>query len=324
MLSPEIGPIVDLVNAAGEDAPSIWEQDVSDRRAGYHALVAGAQPGPDVAKVTRYAVEGPHGPITLRAYQSTMDPPLGIIVFFHGGGWVIGDLETHDHVCRELTVKSDALVISVDYRLAPETPFPGAVDDSWAALQWIAKNRGGLSGDLRAPLAVCGDSAGGNLAAVMALFARDAGIDLAAQLLVYPAVDSRLNGEGSLVENGHGYVLTQETMLWFRNNYLGTGSPNELISDERLHDWRASPLLAESHAGVAPAHVITAEFDPLRDEGAAYVAALRNAGVDVAHTDYPGMVHIFFQLSPIVPTATTAVNEIADAARQAFGADQPH
>ncbi len=323
VVSPEIQPIVDLVNAAAVDAPSIWDQSVADRRDGYHALVAAVQPGPEVAKVTHYAIDGPDGTVTMRCYQSTMDPPLGIIVFFHGGGWVIGDLDTHDHVCRELTVKSDALVISVDYRLAPETPFPGAVVDSWAALQWIAQNRGGLSGDLRAPIAVCGDSAGGNLAAVMALLARDTGLDLAAQLLVYPAVDSRMNGSGSLVENGEGYVLTRETMLWFRNNYLGTGVRNELIADQRLHDWRASPLLAESLAGVAPAHIITAEFDPLRDEGTAYANALRSAGVDVAHTDYPGMVHIFFQLSPIVPMATTAINEIAAASREAFIVDTP-
>ncbi len=320
-VSPEIQPIVDLVNDAAADAPPVWDQPVAERRAAYHALIAAVQPGPEVAKVTNYTVDGPGGPIALRSYQSTMDPPLGIIVFFHGGGWVIGDLDSHDHVCRELTVKSDALVVSVDYRLAPETKFPGAVNDSWAALRWIAENRGGLTGDLQTPIAVCGDSAGGNLAAVMALIARDEGLELASQLLVYPAVDSRMNGQGSLIENGEGYVLTRETMLWFRSNYLGSGERDEQIPDARLADWRASPLLAESLAGVAPAHVITAEFDPLRDEGLAYVDALRSAGVETVHNDYDGMVHIFFQLSPIVPSATTAINEVAAAARESFVSD---
>ncbi len=311
-LSPEIQPIVDAVNAAAADAPSVWESTPEERRAGYQALVAGVPPGPELAKVRGLAAAGPNGLVMMRSYRADAETVNGIIVFFHGGGWVIGDLETHDHVCRELADKSGALVIAVDYRLAPEHRFPAAVTDSWAALQWIDQNRGGLTGDLQAPIAVCGDSAGGNLAAVMALMARDAEMELVAQLLVYPAVDMRLEGTGSMVENGEGYVLTSDTMQWFRANYL---SSDEKEAEQQLIDWRASPILADSLAGVAPALVITGEFDPLRDEGAAYAAALKDAGVEVTHTDYAGMVHIFFQLSPMVPTSTAAVAEVADAAR---------
>ncbi len=309
-LDPTIQPIVDLVNAAAAEAPPIEDQTVAERREAYHGLVAAAGVGPELASVADADADG----VPVRIYRD--GDTRGVLVFYHGGGWVIGDLDTHDEVCRQLAKQSGATVVAVDYRLGPEAVFPAAVDDSWTALQWVAAQRESLTGDPDAKVAVSGDSAGGNLSAVMALMARDAGLPLAAQLLVYPATDMRMTESKSLDENGEGYVLTKDTMLWFRANYIAAGAAE--LEDEKLSDWRASPSLADSHAGLAPALVITAEFDPLRDEGAAYAETLRNAGVEVTHTNYDGMVHIFFQLGPIVPKGAEAVAQVAAAAKAAL------
>ncbi len=319
-LDADMQAIVDLVNGAAADAPSIWDQTVADRREGYQALVMAVPPGPEMASVTDASFDGPGGPVLTRIYRPTAveggDPGgQGVIVFYHGGGWVIGDLDTHDEVCRQLASQSGAAVVSVDYRMGPEARFPAAIDDSWAAFEWVVANRAGICGDADAKVCVSGDSAGGNLAAVVALMARDAGIDLAAQLLVYPATDMTQQGHASLVENAEGYVLTMETMRWFRAHYL---SEDDDEAATQATDWRGSPLLSESLAGVAPALVITAQFDPLRDEGTAYANALAAAGVEVTHTNYEGVVHIFFQLGPIVEKAAAAVAEVATAAARAL------
>ena len=196
--------------------------------------------------------------------------------------------------------------MSVDYALAPEQPFPAGIEDSWAALQHIAANRARYGGRDDAKVVVGGDSAGGNISAVMALKARDAGLDLAAQLLVYPAVRSD-DDSPSMTDNGEGYVLTRETMDWFSAQY----QPDPA-------DVRASPIRAESHVGLAPALVITAEFDPLRDQGAEYAKVLADAGVPTEYTNYDGMVHIFFQLGPIVDQGKAAVTQVAEAAKRAL------
>ena len=266
-------------------------------------MVAG--PGPELDQVTDRTIPGPAGGIPVRLYRN--DGARGVIVFFHGGGHTIGGLDTHDQVCRQLAAQSGATVVAVDYRLAPEHPFPAGLDDAWAALRWADEHRSELGGGADARLVVGGDSAGGNLSAVVALMARDAGLDLAAQLLVYPGVDVA-DERPSMAENGSGYILDTETLDWFRECYAA--DPD---------DWRASPLRAASLAGVAPALVITAEFDPLRDQGAAYAAKLAADGVDVTHTPYDGMVHTFFQLGPIVDAGARAVTEVADAARAALG-----
>ncbi len=316
-IDPQLQPIVDLVNGAAAEAPPIWEQSVRDRRAGYQALVAAAGAGPELATVTDASFAGSEATIRVRVYKPTEEGGAGIIVYYHGGGWVIGDLDTHDEVCRQLAHQSGAVVVSVLYRKGPEARYPAAIIDGWDAFEWVVANRGGLCGDADAKLAVSGDSAGGNLAAVMALMARDAGIDLAAQLLVYPAVDMAQNAERypSLDENAVGYVLTRETMQWFRAHYL---SEDEGEAAAQQAEWRASPITVDSLAGVAPAVVITAEFDPLRDEGAAYARALADAGVEVVHTNYEGMVHIFFQLGPLLDKGAAAVSQIADAAAAAL------
>ena len=304
-LDPHIQPIVDLVNAGATPGA---EQSLAERREAYHKLLSALPPGPDVTSVSEVLIEGPDSPIAVRIYRPAAQ--VGIVIFFHGGGWTIGDLDTHDEPCREIANQAGATVVSVDYRLAPEAPFPAAIDDSFAAVRWVWANRSDLA-TADAKIAVCGDSAGGNIAAVMCLMARDAeGPDIAAQLLVYPGVDARMTEFDSLDRNGEGYVLSRDTMEWFSNNYL----PN---NSDRL-DWRASPLLADDLAGLPPALVITAEFDPLHDEGSAYAEALRAAGNDVVHTDYDGMVHIFFQLGPMVPAAAAAVAEVAASAKAAL------
>ncbi|MEZ5340507.1 MAG: alpha/beta hydrolase [Acidimicrobiales bacterium] len=233
------------------------------------------------------------------------------MVFYHGGGWCIGDIDTHDEPCRQLAKQSGATVVSPDYRLGPEHRFPAAIDDSYAVLQWVADNKDRLGGP-DAKIAVCGDSAGSNIAAVMALMARDNdGPAIASQLLVYPATDLRMADHQSLIDNGEGYLLTKASMDWFKANYLN--------NDDEANDWCVSPLLAADHTGLPPALIITAEFDPLRDEGTAYAETLRAAGNDVTHTNYDGMVHVFFQLGPLVPAGASAVSEVAAAARAALG-----
>ena len=308
-LDPQIQPIVDLINAAAVDAPPMAEQTPLMRRDGYHALLDPVPAGPEMASVAEQTAPGPGGDIAMRIYRPTSADADGVIVYFHGGGWVIGDLDTHDAVCRRVAAASAMAVVSVDYRLAPEHPFPAAVEDAWASLRWVADHRRAVTGRADAKIAVCGDSAGGNLAAVTALMARDQpefGVDLAAQLLVYPSVDMRADRYPSQAENGEGYVLTDEGMRWFMTNYLR--------ADGDVDDWRASPILATDLTGLPPALIVTAEFDPLRDQGKAYADALSAAGVDVEHTVYPGMVHIFFQLGPGVDGSTRAVEQVAAAA----------
>ncbi len=307
-LDPQIQPLVDLINAAAADAPPADQQTAAMRREAYHGLVAIAGAGPELHDVSDTAAPGPNGDVGLRVYTPLATPSAGIVVYYHGGGWCIGDLDTHDEVCRSLAKQSEQTVVSVDYRLGPEHRFPVAVEDSWAALEWVAANTEQLA-VADAPIAVCGDSAGGNLAAVMALMARDAGgPTIAAQLLVYPGVDMvDPDRFASRTENGAGYVLTKETMDWFADHYLAQPSDAD--------DWRASPLRAGSFTDLPPAVVITAEFDPLRDEGAAYAEALAAAGNEVEHRVYEGMVHIFFQLGPVVAKGAEAVTQVAEAAK---------
>lgn len=297
-LDPQIAPIVDAVNNAAAELPPVWEQTVADRRAGYLALSNIAGPGPQLDHVEDVEIAG----VPCRVYAN--EGANGVLLFIHGGGYVIGDLETHDQPCRQLALESGATVVAVHYRLAPEHPFPAGIEDAWAVLQALDADRDRFGE--RSKIAVTGDSAGGNFSAVLALMARDAGIDLAAQLLIYPGVDMN-DDSPSMTENGEGYILTAEVMEWFMHNYAA--DPD---------DWRASPILAETHAGVAPALVITAEFDPLRDQGKAYADKLRAAGVDVTYTNYDGMVHAFFQLAPICDAGKAAVTQVAETAKGAL------
>lgn len=227
---------------------------------------------------------------------------LPALVYFHGGGWTIGDLDTHDVFCRQLASGARCEVFSVEYRLAPEAPFPAAVEDCIAAMDFLSERS--------ACLAVGGDSAGGNLAAVVALHARDAGGPaICFQLLIYPATDQNLETE-SLARNGSDYLLTRPLMERFRANYLPRAAD--------YADWRASPALAKSHAGLPPAFVLTAGFDPLRDEGRQYAELLARAGVEVEYRDYPDMIHGFILMGGVLDTANAALADCCAALRRAF------
>lgn len=298
-LDPQIQPLVEASRAAAAELPPVWEQTVAQRRAAYLDLAALAGPGPDIARVEDRTIAG----VPCRIYSD--DRPQGVLVFVHGGGFVIGDLDTHDEPCRQVASESGATVIAVDYRRAPEHPFPACVDDVRAVVFEVCRNTAAYGSG---KVGVCGDSSGGNLAAVVAIMARDAGIELAVQLLIYPSVDV-LDTSPSWTEHGDGFVLTRDIMDWFMGHY----APDPT-------DWRASPLYADSLVGVAPALVITAEYDPLRDQGVAYAERLRAEGVAVEHANYEGMVHAFFQLGPLVDAAAQAVSQIASTAKRALAA----
>jgi len=253
-----------------------------------------AVPPPPVSDVKNIQVKGAAGPLNARVYRNGHEKSP-TVVFFHGGGWVAGDLETHDRQARLLVIETGAVVISVDYRRPPETRFPGAFEDAFSATKDIVDGLAGFGGDAKR-IGVAGDSAGGNLAATVAIACRDAGIELAAQLLVYPVTDvagnyadSKENARfPSRHENAEGYFLSRAVMEWFSGHYL----------EDKNHgsDWRVSPLRAKSLAGLAPAIVTTAWFDPLRDEGKAYADALAAAGVATKYYDGPGLIHGYFGL----------------------------
>jgi acetyl esterase len=253
-----------------------------------------AVPPPPVDSVEDIKVKGAQGPLNARVYRIGQGK-APTVVFFHGGGWVAGDLETHDRQGRLLAIETGAVVVSVDYRRPPETRFPGAFEDAFAALRDVSERIGEFGGDA-SRLGVAGDSAGGNLAATSAIACRDAGIDLAAQLLVYPVTDvlgnyahAKENARfPSRAENADGYFLSRAVMEWFCGHYLASEADGA--------DWRVSPLRARDHAGLAPAIVCTAWFDPLRDEGAAYAAALESADVPTKHYAGEGLIHGFFGL----------------------------
>jgi acetyl esterase len=243
--------------------------------------------------------------VPVRAYRPVVDEVLPALVFFHGGGWTIGDLDTHDVLCRQLAVGARCAVFSVDYRLGPESPFPAAVDDSLSATRFVIENAKALNVDA-ARVAVGGDSAGGNLAAVVSIALKD---KIAFQLLIYPATDQR-GLHPSHQRNGRGYLLTTESMNYFRSSYLPRS--------EDWTDWRASPLLAPSLKGVAPAFVLTAGFDPLQDEGREYAERLKRDGVEVEYRDYADMIHGFIVMGGVLDTANAAVADCCAALRRAF------
>ena len=263
-----------------------------------------------VDRVQERLVSGPAGDIRLRLYWPDKAAPLPAIVYYHGGGHVIGSLDTHDLVARNLCAGAEALVTSVDYRMGPEHRFPAAVDDSFAALKWVHTNAKELGADPNR-IGVHGDSAGANLAAVVALMARDAGGPrLRLQSLVYPVADYGLVGD-SYDKYAQGYdLLTRESMVWFRNHYLR--SPKD------AEDWRASPINAPSLGNVAPAIVITAECDVLHDDGKRYTEALHRAGVPVEYKEYLGMIHGFFGMMPAVDDAMNAQRAVWAAFKRAF------
>lgn len=262
-----------------------------------------------VGKVENRVIPGPGGDIPVRIYTPNGEGPFPSLVFYHGGGWVIGDLDTVDVPCRLLANRANCVVVSVDYRLAPEHKFPAAADDAYAAAKWVVENGPSIKVD-SSRVAVGGDSAGGNLAAVVSLMARDKNeIDLAYQLLIYPVTNHSYETV-SYSDNADGYLLTKDSMIWFWDHYLRNPQDGD--------NPYASPLKAEDLSGLPPALVITAEFDPLRDEGEAYAQRLKEAGVSVEETRYNGMIHGFFWMPGTLDQGMKAVNQAANALKQAF------
>ena len=307
-LDPQAKAVIDLVIKSGR--PPYHQLSPKDARQMFRdTRPASTPPAPVIGEVKDLRADG----VPIRVYRPAGVPastPLPALVFFHGGGWVIGDLETHDVLCRQLTAGAGISVVNVDYRLAPEHKFPAAVDDAWATTRWVAAHASEIGID-RTRLAVGGDSAGGNLAAVVAILARDhGGPTLALQVLTYPVTDVAAES-ASYVDFADGFMLTRDSMRWFIAQYL----PRK----QDALDWRVSPLRASSLAGVAPALVVTAGFDPLRDEGDAYARRLREAGVRVDTICYGGMIHGFVPMGRLIETGNRAVAHAAASLRQAFG-----
>jgi acetyl esterase len=309
-LAPEIQAELQRMAAAGD--PPLQQQSVEQARR-LHVEGAAALGGPpvEVAAVDDRTIPGPAGDLGVRVYTPRGEPPFPVVVWFHGGGWVVGTLDSYDPVCRALAAAVPAVVVAVDYRLAPEHRYPAAAEDGYAATLWASRNAAELGGSQQR-LAVAGDSAGGNLAAVIALGARDRGAPaIGFQLLVYPITDVGMD-TASYREHADGYYLTAAGMRWYWDHYLGGahgGAPD------------ASPLRAAFLGGLPPALVITAEHDPLRDEGEAYAARLSAAGVAAAVSRYPGMVHGFFRWPAVTPAAGEAMREAAAAIRAALPAE---
>lgn len=249
--------------------------------------------------------------IPVRLYYPSEASPLPLLVFYHGGGWVIGDLTGRDLLCRKLANQAQCAVMSVDYRLAPEHPYPAPLDDCYAATVWAIEHATEIGID-PSRVAIGGESAGGNLAACVAIkAAQQQGPELAFQLLIYPVTAANFDSP-SYIENAEGYMLTRASMYWFWDQYL--------LDPSKRDDPLVSPLCAEDLSGLPPAHIITAEFDPLRDEGEAYAKKLANHGVDVTVTRYDGVIHGFLGMSDILPPAQTALTECCTQLQNALGA----
>ena len=308
-LDPQIKAVLEAMGALA--MPSLSTVSPAVMRQAFEEQRSARPEGDSVAKVIDRQIPGPDGKLTVRVYSPFGAGPFPVLTYFHGGGFVLCDLETHDSTCRGLTNAAQCVVVSVDYRLAPEAPFPAAPEDCYAATRWVAENALELDGD-PARHAVAGDSAGGNLAAVVALMARDrGGPALVHQLLIYPVTDHSFDTP-SYLDNAEGYFLTREMMQWFWGHYL----KSEADGMQAL----ASPLRADDLSNLPSATVITAEFDPLRDEGEAYAARLEASGVPMELVRYEGMIHGFFGMTDTVDRAKEAVAQSGRALRRAFGA----
>jgi acetyl esterase len=307
-LDPVIKTLLDGMAAAG--GPALGSQDVAATRAAFDNMPL---PRREIAlaSVADRTIPGPAGEIPVRIYQPHGAGVKPVLLYFHGGGWVIGTLDSYDATCRELAQGAGCVVVSVDYRLAPEHRYPAAPDDCYAALKWVAANAASLGADANR-LAVGGDSAGGNLSAVVSQMARDkGGPAIRFQLLIYPVTDADFT-RGSYASNAEGYLLTTASMHWFWDHYL----PEK----PKRADAYASPLRARDLSGLPPAWVCTAEFDPLRDEGEAYAKRLQEAGVTTQLTRFDGLIHGFISMGLVAPKAQAAIDEAVGALKKGLGA----
>ena len=308
-LDPELQAMRD--QRERDDVPPLYAMSLADARAEDLASIraGGGEPEP-VYEVAELKITGPGGELPLRLYRPASERPLPALVYFFGGGWVLGTIDTADGVCRRLANASGALVVVVGYRLAPEHPFPAAVDDCYATMRWVAEHAGEIGAD-PARLAVGGDSAGGNLAAGVALRARADGPALAGQLLVYPNTD-QLADDQSMRAADDRFLFNRHSVDWYRQHYLANPG-------DAAHPL-ASPLRAESLVGLPPALLITAEYDPLRDQGEAYARRLADDGVAVELSRYPGMAHGFFTMIGTLGASRAAIDQAASRLRAWFDA----
>jgi acetyl esterase/lipase len=308
VIDPRARAVLEWLDFIG--APRLHTRTVPEARRELRVTIAMTSYVETVGRVQPLTIPGPAGPLAARVYRPRRsDGPLPVLVWFHGGGFVLGDLDTADPTCRALANRSGALVVSVEYRLAPEHEPPAAVEDCLAATAWVAEHAARIGGD-GSRLAVGGDSAGGTLAALVAIAARDSGIDLAFQLLVYPATDLTLSHR-SVREFGHApFLLDVPAMNWFVGHYLGRGD---------ARDPAVSPLFASDLSGVAPTLAVVAECDPLRDECDAYVARMRAAGVAAEAVCYPGQIHGFFTMDLVFPASRLAQERAGSALARALG-----
>jgi acetyl esterase len=306
-VNAEVQQLLEAMGQAG--LPPFEEMTVPQARAAAHSFIDLQGEPVQLPSVADRTVPGPAGDIPVRVYTPEGSGPHPVIVYYHGGGWVIGDLEVSDKPCRQLAASAGAVVVSVDYRLAPEHRYPAAYDDCYAATAWVAQHAGELNIDA-SKLAVCGDSAGGNLAAAVALGARDkGGPAVSAQLLIYPVTDFAFGTE-SYRDNGEGYLLQRGSMQWFWAHYLGGQDLNK--------EPYAAPAQADNLAGLPPAYVATAEFDPLRDEGEAYARRLSDAGVSVTAKRFDGLIHGFFWMAGAVPSGQSIIDDMVGVLRNAW------
>ncbi|MBI1890859.1 MAG: alpha/beta hydrolase [Burkholderiales bacterium] len=308
MLDVDVRRLLDVVNARKMRAYD--EMTPQEARVSFKASRFSSQPDPqDVAHVDDFTISGPHGEIQVRSYRplgARLDEVIPALVYYHGGGFTIGDLDTHDSLCRELCNLSGVAIFSVNYRKGPECKFPAAHDDAYAALRWVIENAAKMRINPDR-IAVGGDSSGGNLATVSAIRLRDeGGPPLAFQLLIYPGTDFRF-GTPSHERNGHDYMLTKKTLDYFCACYLN--------SDEDKLDWRMSPTLAPNLAGLPPALILSGGFDPLVDENEIYAQRLKEAGVTVEYVCYSGQIHGFITMGRIIKQANEAVALCADRLR---------
>ncbi len=305
-LDPQVEDLLDMFDAM--NVPPTYALSVGTARDRLEELFETTDPEP-VGEVSDLSIEGPAGDIPLRIYRPESQGPHPAVVYFHGGGWTVGSLDTHDGTARALTNAAECVIVSVDYRLAPENPFPAAVVDAYAATDWTATHGDALAVDTER-IAVCGDSAGGNLSAAVSLMARDRdGPELAYQSLIYPAVNPpAIQWFDSYDENAEGYFLEYDSMDWFYDKYLAheTDSRNSY----------AFPLLARNLSELPPATVLTCEFDPLRDEGIAYAERLEAAGVETRLEHYEGMIHGFVSLKDHIDRGHDAIDTIAEDLRR--------
>ena len=303
-LDPQAQIVIDGITAIGLDLFND-DTDPTAIRALMNAVVIPSTV--EVATVQNREIPGPAGALPVRIYRPDGDAPKPIVVFFHGGGWVVGSLDTHDHVARKLANEIDAVVVSVDYRMGPEDRFPAAVEDSFAALEWAHAEAATIGGDPER-LVVAGDSAGGNLAAIVAQMARTSGPAVCFQLLVYPVTDYEFTSV-SMEDNAEGYYLTRNMMRWFFDRYLNRPDEGD--------DPRVSPLRNPDLSGLPHAFVITMQYDPLRDQGVAYGDAMRAAGNTVESTTYSGLFHGCFGMDEMIDAAKAPFADAVAAVRSA-------